>query len=174
MRLILADNNLSAALPAGLLAALAKAGDLQALFLPGGAFASLGSLIDQLTGADAAERARYDALLIQVRNDLATNYARQTGANLWAPFTSERAAWLLDVLAIEMQRASADLQAATDPGVKRVAARYMKAFRTILDETMQRLKEQQKTLDPSTDKSLENTGLLIGGAGLALKLLGVI
>lgn len=170
MRLVLADNTLAGPLPVGLLAALAKATDLQKLFRPGGQFAALGRQIDILLGSDAAEKRRFDALMITVRNDLERNYTRITGAPLWAPFTYERAQWLLDVLAIETNRATQDFQ--NRQGNE--TARYIRVFRAITDEVMSRLKEQQKTLDPTSDKSIERAGLVIGGAGLALRLLNII
>lgn len=167
MDLILADppapQNMPALSIAAITAALTQVNNFQAMFRPGQPLAAIGALVDQLFGTDQQEAQRLQALIPQVKNDLANNYRALTGQPLWDPFTPEKAAWLQIAINQQAQVANSRYQQTGD----RVQLRYVRAFQELTRENENRLLQAKRQVQ---GPDLQTIGLGIS----AIALLGKI
>lgn len=180
MKLVLAAALPLTALPL-VVSTLQKVSQFQVLFAPGGQYSQTGTLVNQLTGTDAAERNRLQATLQEVRNTLSQNYAVASGGgNLFTPFTPEKSAWLQTAINGQIAGAVAKTEQAranNNVGELRVMARYVKAFELLTAENKQRLEDAQRQLNNAPGGPVDQTknlGVAVGVTGLVLKIAGVI
>ena len=177
MKLVLAGALPLAALPI-VTNALKKTNAFQALFGPGGQYSSVGAYIGQLLNlGDGGEQARLNATINEVRQNLNRTFTGITGADLFNPFTPEKAAWLQTAINAEIAGAVQKLntaRAAGNAGEQRVFARYIKAFEILTAENKQRLLDAKAQIPGANDNNFQKVAVAASVGGLLLKLTGAI
>jgi len=180
MKLVLAAALPLTALPL-IVQTLQKVNAFQTQFAPGGPFAQTAQLVNQLTGADAAEKSRLASTVNEVRTSLQNNYfSASGGGNLFEPFTPAKSDWLQTAINSNIAGAVAKTENARrsgNAGELRVMARYVKAFDLLTAENKQRLEDARRQINAGPGGATDNATKIAGAAavgGLLLKIAGVI